>query len=216
METVISTIIAAFLTLCIFSFLYKDNPFYRMAEHIVVGVSAGYFTVLLFKTTVKDNLWDPLYLNHQWAYLLPGILGIIMWTRFIHKISWLSRYAIAFYLGGAGLSVPLFLRTHVVRQVHASMNPIGLDIETGEFSAKALITTLIIFLGVICGLTYFFFSKPHAGIIGGMAKVGIMVLMAGFGATFGFTVMSRISLLIGRLQFLIYDALVPFYRYLAG
>ena len=57
MEMGISTAIAAFLTLCIFSFLYKDNPFYTMAEHIVVGVSAGYFTVLLFRTTVKDNLW---------------------------------------------------------------------------------------------------------------------------------------------------------------
>ena len=49
-----------------------------------------------------------------------------------------------------------------------------------------------------------------------MAKIGIIVLMAGFGATFGFTVMSRISLLIGRVQFLIYDAFVPFWQYIAG
>ena len=217
MEIGISTAIAAFLTLCIFSFLYKDNPFYTMAEHIVVGVSAGYFTVLLFRTTVKDNLWDPLYIDHKWIFLIPGLLGLLMLTRFIPKYSWLSRYAIAVYLGGAGMSVPLYLRSHVIRQVHASLkDPIGKELGDGGFTWLALITSLIVFFGVICGLAYFFFSKPHTGIIGGMAKVGILILMAGFGATFGFTVMSRISLLIGRMQFLIYDAIVPFWKYIGS
>ena len=34
---------AAFLTLAIFSFLYKDNPFYKFAEHLFVGVSAAFW-----------------------------------------------------------------------------------------------------------------------------------------------------------------------------
>jgi hypothetical protein len=38
---------------------------------------------------------------------------------------------------------------------------------------------------------------------GGAAKFGIWILMIGFGATFGYTVMARISLLIGRLNYLI-------------
>jgi len=215
MEMTISTAIAAALTLCIYSFLYKDNPFYRIAEHLVVGVSAGYMTIILAKTTVMDNLIAPLS-KGDWKFLLPGVLGVLMFTRLIPKISWISRYSIAFYLGSAGLSVPLFLRTHVIRQIHASIKPIGLDTATGNFSWLALFNTLIIFLGVLCGLTYFFFSKPHEGIIGGMAKVGILILMIGFGAAFGYTVMSRISLLIGRLQFLIFDAFFPFYKYLVG
>ena len=52
--------VAAFLTLCIFSFLYRDNPFYRFAEHLFVGVSAGYYIILNFWTVVVPNLWDPL------------------------------------------------------------------------------------------------------------------------------------------------------------
>jgi len=40
--------IAAGLTLCVFSFLYKDNPFYKFAEHLFVGVSAGYYIALNF------------------------------------------------------------------------------------------------------------------------------------------------------------------------
>jgi hypothetical protein len=61
----------------------------------------------------------------------------------------------------------------------------------------------IIVAGCICGLAYFYFSAEHKGIMGGAAKVGIWILMIGFGATFGYTVMSRISLLIGRFNYLI-------------
>ena len=50
---------------------------------------------------------------------------------------------------------------------------------------------------------YFFFSKPHEGKIGTVSKVGIYFLMVSFGASFGFAVMGRISLLIGRFNDLI-------------
>ena len=51
---------AALATLCTMSFLYKDNPFYKFAEHLVVGVSAGYFTMLLIVTSLWPKLVDPL------------------------------------------------------------------------------------------------------------------------------------------------------------
>ena len=54
-------------------------------------------------------------------------------------------------------------------------------------------------------LFYFFFSVEHKGVSGGISKVGIWFLMVSFGASFGYTVMGRVSLLIGRVQFLIYD-----------
>ena len=62
---------------------------------------------------------------------------------------------------------------------------------------------IIIVIGSICGLAYFYFSAEHRGVFGGAAKLGIWILMIGFGATFGYTVMARISLLIGRLNYLI-------------
>ena len=48
---------AAFLTLAILSFLYKDNPFYKFAEHLYVGVSAAYWMSLGFWTTLVANLF---------------------------------------------------------------------------------------------------------------------------------------------------------------
>src|SRR5262249_37679997 len=39
---VLGSWIGIFLTFCILSYLYKDNPFYKLAEHLFVGVSVGY------------------------------------------------------------------------------------------------------------------------------------------------------------------------------
>jgi hypothetical protein len=67
------------------------------------------------------------------------------------------------------------------------------------------INNFLILLGVVSVLIYFFFSLEHKGVIGGVSKIGVWFLMIAFGASFGFTVMARMSLLIGRIQFLIRD-----------
>jgi hypothetical protein len=61
-----------------------------------------------------------------------------------------------------------------------------------------------VFLGVLSVLFYFYFSIEHKGIVGKLGTVGIWFIMISFGASFGYTVMARVSLLIGRVQFLIY------------
>ncbi|NIP42627.1 MAG: hypothetical protein GWO41_10325 [candidate division Zixibacteria bacterium] len=186
------------LTLFTFSFLYKDNPFYKFAEHLVVGVSAGYFVVLLFWTSLKPKLIDTVFYNfsNEWFYILPGLLGIMMWFRFSRKLAWVSRYPIAVYIGiGSGLAIPLNMQNFVNRQLSATMVPVG-------FGSAAEFWNIFIVIGVICGVIYFFFSKEHKGLFGGLAKIGIWVLMIGFGASFGFTVMARISLFVNRIAYL--------------
>jgi len=73
--------------------------------------------------------------------------------------------------------------------------------------ATSLTNTLLI-IGVCTSLIYFYFSKEHKGILGVAAKVGIWFLMVSFGAAFGYTIMARISILIGRVDFLINDWIV--------
>ena len=58
---IISAWIYVLLTLCIFSFLYKDNPFYKAAEHLYIGVSAGYVAVISFWQQVQPNLFGRLW-----------------------------------------------------------------------------------------------------------------------------------------------------------
>lgn len=188
--------LAAFLSLCIFSILYKDNPFYKLAEHLVVGVSAGYFAIILYYNSFLPKVWVPIVQEHKFFYLVPTILGVLMWTRFSRKWSWVSRYPIAAYMGiGMGVAIPLTMQAFIIVPLHATMQPIG-------FTGLALFNNLLVAVGVLCALIYFFFSKEHTGAFGGAAKVGIWTLMVGFGAGFGLTVMGRVSLLIERFTFL--------------
>jgi len=62
-----------------------------------------------------------------------------------------------------------------------------------------------VLVGVVTTLLYFFFSKEHKGIWKLGARTGIVYIMVGFGASFGFTVMARVSLVIGRMMFLLRD-----------
>ncbi|MCD4775922.1 MAG: hypothetical protein K8S15_07705 [Candidatus Aegiribacteria sp.] len=195
--------IGAFFTLAIYSFLYKENPVYRLAEHLVVGISLGYTMAITFEITLKPRLIEPLLSGNHWILLIPAILGILYITRFIPGIAWLSRYPIAFLMGTAmGVSFPLTMKTDVLRQLEAAMQPFY---QSG-MPWHVVFGNIVLIFGTLAALIYFFFSKPHKGLFFGTgSKIGIWIIMLGFGATFGFTVMGRISLLIGRIQYLLGD-----------
>ncbi|MEW5876218.1 MAG: hypothetical protein AB1752_13695 [Candidatus Zixiibacteriota bacterium] len=202
--TTISTTVAALLTLSIFSFLYKDNPFYKFAEHLMVGVSAGYWILQLYYNTFQPNVVQKL-VSGQWHYLIPLFLGLLMWTRLTKKWSWISRYPLAFYLGIAtGVAIPLEMKAKIIEQLNGSVDLVAF-MHSAQASGITIINNTLVLAGVLASLIYFFFSKEHKGVTGGVAQFGIGVLMIGFGASFGFTVMARVSLLIERLQFLLFE-----------
>ena len=96
----------------------------------------------------------------------------------------------------AGLKFYVFLNSNLLTQIQTSM----IDL-SGTYSS--IINDIIILIGVLSGLVYFFFSKEHTGTIGKISRIGIYFLMIKFGASFGFAVMGRVSLLIGRFEELI-------------
>ena len=221
MSTAIGIWIAAFLTLGILSFLYKDNPVYKLCEAIFVGVSAGYWFVSLF----WQNIWPKLILNlrdaavrlstdgtwdSRWLYLVAGVLGVMMLMRLLPKVGWISRWPLAFIVGStAGLYFITYLQSNAINQIHDTLVPL-VTAGTGTFLGLPLPfhidwTGLFVFVGTFTGLIYFFFSIEHTKVAGGAARIGIFFLMVTFGASFGYTVMSRMSLLIGRMDFLFGD-----------
>lgn len=201
--------LAGFLTLALFSFLYKDNPFYRLAEHIFAGLSAGYYVGLIYRSVFLQQLVDPI--SQHWVsvstgdnpgfhlmkigfLLFAGALGVLMFTRFFPKASWISRYPLAFVMGNtAGIYLMSELHGRLIPQI------------AGTFVNLLDPLSIIIFVGVLTTLVYFYFSKEHTGLLGGSARIGIWFIMIAFGAHFGYTVMGRISLLIGQVQFILID-----------
>ncbi|HOV16840.1 MAG TPA: hypothetical protein PLF50_05045 [Candidatus Cloacimonadota bacterium] len=201
--TVLGVWLGAFFTLCIFSFLYKDNPFYKLAEQIFVGLSAGYWFIYTIYSILIPNLFTKLQtdFSHNTILLIPGILGVMMLLRLIPKLEWLSLYPISLVIGtSAGISILRYMKSDVLSQLTATMvNPLK------QGSIDAIIGSFILIIGTICVIMYFYFSRKQEGVLAATSKIGIWFLMISFGASFGYTVMARISLLIGRLQFLLGD-----------
>ena len=193
--------LGAFFTLCILSFLYKDNPFYKLAEHVFVGISAGYGVALEFQNVFLPNLWNPLTKEGKLIMLVPFVLGVLLFTRFVAKISWLSRWSIGLLIGiYSGIAIIGFGSGDLVAQIHGNLLPLW-----GGNNLLTLYNNWILTVGLVTCLIYFFFSKEHKGSFGVLARVGIYFLMLSFADSFGYTVMSRMSLLIGRFYFLYGD-----------
>ncbi len=350
--------VAAFLTLCIYSFLYRDNPFYRFAEHLFVGISVGYGIVISIHQGVIPLAWVPLSeaVGALWTEIasavFPGIagevtpetrqalwglfkiipifIGLLFFARISPSYTWLIRYPIAILIGyGAGVAIPNVLQANIFAQTRGTVAPfvemhstdpalmgnigaglmiigvlitisyflfsveqrstfkltvlvlvmVGMTIgiigfgliiadsitddgltqneivgafllivgvlcsvfyllfpaqQRGSYKWALLIIGIVLFIvglvaiygstivsgnltawdvfgsvlmvvGVICTLTYFFFSVEHTGPIKWTSKIGIAFLMIGFGAAFGNTVMGRLALMIHRVGFLIND-----------
>jgi len=201
----ISTWLAALLTLAALSFLYKDNPFFRFAENLFAGVSLGYYVGIVLNQTLEPNLFTPMredFLNN-WDLLVPGVMGLMLYVRSVPRIGWVSRYALAIYVAYyIGVEFTRKIHGEVLPQIARTMQPLN------AFDGPTLVS-LIFIVGVYSVLIYFFFSKEQNRVTGPIARLGVWFLMISFGAAFGFTVMGRIALLIGRLNFLILNWIYP-------
>lgn len=217
--------IAAFFTLAIFSFLFADNAFYKVAESCVVGVSAAYWMVVGFWAMIVPNLVGKLAPDYvaghfvpglagqeaDYWYIIPAIFGVLMLMRLSPKGGWLSLWTLGFIVGTtAALRMVHYIESDFLSQVRATILPIWQVVETNGqtdvySSIWQSIRNITVIVGVLTCLTYFFFSVEHKGAVGRVAKVGIWFLMITFGAAFGFTVMGRIALLAARFEFLFDD-----------
>lgn len=186
------TWIGAILTLILFSFLYKDNPLYRLAENIFVGISTGYFIALEWQNVLKPNVVEKVMAGN-WVPIIPAILGVVLLLQLSQKYGWIARYSIALYIGvGAALNMVLYTQGQLIPQIQGTMLKLN------------SISNIIIIVGTITSLAYFFFAIENKT-LGRVSKIGIGFLMISFGAAYGTTVMGRVSLLIARFDFLIND-----------
>ena len=216
---------AALLTLCAFSFLYGDNPFYKFIEALVVGTSAAYAMVQGFWATIIPDLaakLAPTFVrssvqpglppdaHFEWIYLVPLVLGIMMLCRLgPRQTAWIARWPLALLIGAtAGIRLLAYLQADFIQQVRNSIIPLIVLIADpqGNLSAyeslKASLKNIGIVASLLACLCYFFFSVEHKRVMGRAARLGIWVLMITFGAGFGYTVMGRITLLAARFEFI--------------
>jgi len=200
--------LAAFLTLAIFSFLFGENPLYRFAEHLFVGVSAGFGILVALDQAVWPSLRAAFQAPHPFLKAVSAfalLLGTLMLTKLeVVATLWpkgrqLSHWPIAFITGiGVGIGIVATVQGFIFPQLKATLVPLwGEDFRT-------LLSNWVLAAGVLFSILYFYFSFQFPGMVGRSAlRLGIVFIMVAFGASFGYTVMARVSLLIGRIYFLL-------------
>jgi hypothetical protein len=207
--------------LAIFSFLVRENAFYRAFEHVFIGLAAAVLPVL----TIRDFLWpkifepmlglnrvvypdgtvsepyQPLYL----LYLIPMAFGSLYYFLYSKRNAWLARLVIGFSLGLSGALALRGFFAEAVPQVVGSFKPLVVY-TNGEFSGFESFNNILFVVTLLLVFNYFFFTFGKEGSIQGkIAPLGRPLLMVCFGAFFGSTVMARLSLLVERVQFIARD-----------
>jgi len=200
---VIGVWVAVFLTLMVLSFLYKENPFFRLTEYIFIGLSSGYAFAASIRLFINQAL-NPIFVDGSFDFIIPVILGALWYTQFSKKYSSLYRLPLSLAIGyGLGITIWSIMQTYFVRQISATMIPIF----TGDIVGT--IDALVLVLGTILSLSYFILHREQTGAWGGATKIGKYFVLATLGAVFGSTVLGRMALIIQRVQFLAGDPAFP-------
>jgi hypothetical protein len=162
----LGSVTAFLLTLMVFSYLVGDNPLYRIAIHLFVGVAAGYTAVVLIQSlilprlvfgavnAVSNVMSDPLPLLRV---AVPILLSVMLTLKLGAGVAHFGNMAMAFVVGvGAAVAVGGAISGTLFPQVQATwINPLRGE---GLTLILNLINGGVIIVGTILTLMYFFYS----------------------------------------------------------
>ncbi|MCL2497072.1 MAG: hypothetical protein FWF06_00480 [Symbiobacteriaceae bacterium] len=201
-----SNIVGAILTIGIFSILWNENPYYRVCEHIYVGATAAYSIVITWANTIRPAIERDMIEMGMWWQIIAIVLGCMIYFQPFPNYRWISRFPMALWIGfNAGFS-GLTMRTvmPLLNNIRATMLPLVV-FSDGSLDLQRSFSNIIFVLAVTMTLLYFFFSIEKLADTPMVLNVARWVMMVSFGVGFGNTVMGRITLVLGRFQFLFRD-----------
>jgi hypothetical protein len=199
---IIGLTVGTTLTVLILSYLLGDNPLYRLALHVFVGVLVGYSFGVVLRDVFLDAALPRLWANPI-GWVAPFILGILLIFKGFPQQAYIGNYSIAYLIGvGTAVSLSGALLGVISPQVEA----------TGQaLTNKGLLNGLAIVVGTICTLMAFTAIKPGDRglpqlwdkIATGLGGIGRFFLIVAFGAAFAGALTASLSIFIGRVQYFI-------------
>ena len=190
----------------VLSRIFGNNPVFRVAQYLLVGVSLGLAFVVAFHQVLRPAVSGLVSGGSNGAILygVPLVLGLLLLPRITRRqeFSWLANIPLALIFGvGAALAVGGAMIGTLVPQI--------LDTSNRPFAGNPfqIAGTLVLAIGTVITLSAFYYTvptgSPRARIVALAAKAGHWLLMIAFGFFFASAVQSYLSALNERLEFVI-------------
>jgi len=186
----ITGVLSFIITIMILSYLIGDNPVFRIAIYLFIGVSAGYIAAVAWWQVLWPKLVIPLRsgstVDRSLAIIpLLGVILILM--KVFPRLSKIGSPTMA-YLAGVGAAVAIGggLTGTLYPQMAATINAFDLNrVSTGNvLGFMGLIRDGgIILVGVISSLAYFHFGARTRS-DGSVRRFGFIELLAWVGQIF--------------------------------
>jgi hypothetical protein len=188
------------VTLGLWSWLIdRDNPIFEFCQYLYIGLSFAYAIALQYANYLRPVLIK--IEGGQLAYIIPIILGLMIYGRYFKGLDFLGRWSLSFFVGyGAGY-VLAFTPAVFLGQLSGSFLKLW-----GTKTAAAAINDWILLITLLAAIGYFFFTvSRERGLMKPTSALGRYIIMIGLGAGFGATILYRYSLLFGRVYFVFHN-----------
>lgn len=190
------------LTIFVLSYAWGENPLFRIAMHLFVGVSAGYIAIVTIHNIILPQLFFPFIHGNRSEvilavlYLIPSALIL---TKISPQLSKLGNPAMAILVGiGAAAAIGGSVFGTIFPQLSASIQ---------VYQTQNFINAGVIILGTLTTLIFFHFSsrgtqsdKPLGKFIHSIGWIGQIFIALTFGALFTGAYYSALTAMIERLS----------------
>jgi len=220
---IISALIGLILTLMVFSYLIGDNPLFRIAVYLFIGVASGYAATVIVNYVLipRFSSLQPDDINQLILAMIPLLFGVTLLAKLSPRISWIGNFAMAVLVGvSAAVAIGGALLGTLMPQLGAAIGKF--DVRSaggGLLVASKLLQGVVMLGGTVFTLASFHFTAGRASdgtpqrnpIIEAIASVGRLFIAITLGVVFAGVYMSALTAMIERLSFAI-----NFIRQLAG
>lgn len=205
--------ISFLLTLMVLSYLIGDNPAFRVAIYIFIGVGAGYVAAVVWHQVLDARLFKPLFsgsLADRLLTVVPLVMGLLLLLKLSPRTSRLGSPSMAFLVGvGAAVAVGGAVMGTLFPQTQASMNALELS-AAGKYWLERLIEGVVMLVGTVTTLIYFHFGAKatatgpqRSKLVRGLSRVGQIFIAITFGVLFAGVFVAAMTALIERWNFII-------------
>lgn len=196
-------IVSLILTLLVFSYLFGDNPVYRLVTALFIGVSAGYFAVVIIYQVILPRLYVPLIQGSK-LVLIPLVLSGLLLLKLSPKLSKYGNISMAYLVGaGAAIAIGGAVLGTLFGQVKGAVAIFAPGSSNTFFT---IIEGAFLLVGTLATMAYFKFGArsdtkrgPVTSVFAWVGKIFVAITL---GSVFAGVLTAAITALVERTDFI--------------